>query len=85
MFNVTYLNPLNGKRALLIDNVDQEQAEAVKAKFGNPADAAHYLPEVEIESACLKPWVGACPHTTANMACRQCRTKHGANYDQRAA
>jgi hypothetical protein len=30
-----------------------------------------------------EPYRGACPHTTANMACRICREKHGDDYDQR--
>lgn len=48
-------------------------AALVRAILGVPA----------VEQTPKGPWRGACEHTTANMACRLCRDKHGEDYDRR--
>jgi hypothetical protein len=47
---VTYFNQLTLTRFVLIDNVDQETADAVLAKFGNPKDKSYFLLGVTIEA-----------------------------------
>jgi len=48
---VTYLNPLDNRRHTLIDNIDEETADAVVLKFGDTGDQFHRLPEVRKERA----------------------------------
>lgn len=46
---VTFWNPLANRRGLLLDDVTQEQAEAIVARFGDKSDPNTYLPELAIE------------------------------------
>lgn len=52
-----------------------------RRKFGKDC---YVQPRAVPASRDTEPYRGACPHTTANMACQQCRNAHGADYDQRA-
>jgi hypothetical protein len=47
---VTFWNQLAGRRGVLLDNLTQEEAKVVAAKFSNPADKFSYLPDVQIET-----------------------------------
>lgn len=49
------------------------------------ARASEALAASRVDQPAAAPWRGACPHTTANTACRICCEKHGADYDQRTA
>lgn len=46
---VTFWNPLAGRRGVVLDGLTEEEAQAVAAKVSDPADPFHYLPEVRIE------------------------------------
>lgn len=50
-FNVTYLNPLDGKRHVLVDDVTKAEADAVLAKCSNRKGAPEwYMPAARIEA-----------------------------------
>jgi hypothetical protein len=46
---VTYLNFMDNKRHVLVDQVTQEEAEAIVEKWGNKKDPNFYMPEIKIE------------------------------------
>jgi hypothetical protein len=48
-WQVSYLNPLTGRRHVLVDDIDEATADAVVARFGPDADEFHRLPEVRKE------------------------------------
>ena len=48
-FDVTFFNPLAGRRGILIDDVSESEADAVIAKFSDKKDKFHFLPEVRKE------------------------------------
>lgn len=52
-WTVTYLNPVTGKRHVLIDDIDDTTADAVMRKFGDQGDEFHRLPGLRKESAAL--------------------------------
>jgi hypothetical protein len=47
---VTYLNPMNGERFTLIDDVDVDTATRVIGRFGDEDHRAYYLPGLIIET-----------------------------------
>lgn len=51
LYNVTFFNPLKGARGILIDNVSEEEADAVVARFSDKKTPELYLPEVCKERA----------------------------------
>ena len=48
---VTFFNETAGRRGVLVDNVDKQTAEAVKARFSDKRDRFTYLPQVRVELA----------------------------------
>lgn len=50
-FNVTFFNPLSGRRGLLLDNVTEDQADSIVARFSDKSNKFEYLPEVRKEAA----------------------------------
>jgi len=50
-FFVTYYNALLDRRCTLIDNLDEETADAVVEKYGDNGDKFHRMPEVRKERA----------------------------------
>jgi hypothetical protein len=50
-FNVTFYSSLAGRRGTLIENVTEEQADAVVARFSDKSNMFEYLPEVRKEAA----------------------------------
>ena len=50
-FNVTFWNELAGRRGILIDDVTEEQADAVVQRFSDKSNKSEYLPEVRKEPA----------------------------------
>lgn len=51
MFKVTFYNVLAGRRGVLIEDVTEEQADAVVARFSDESNKFEYLPEVRKEAA----------------------------------
>lgn len=52
-FLVSYFNPGTGQRHTLIDDINEETADAVVARFGEEGDRFHRLPEVRKERAAI--------------------------------
>lgn len=50
MATVTYMNFIDGKRHVLIDDVDLETAHAVAASWSDPREPNYYLNDVEVEA-----------------------------------
>lgn len=48
-WKVTFFNELAGRRGLLLDDLTDEEAQAVEAKFGDRDQPMFFLPEVRIE------------------------------------
>ena len=48
-YRVAYTNALDGKRRVLVGNVDMATAVAVKARFGNKKDRSFYMGTLFIE------------------------------------
>ncbi len=51
LFNVTFFSALANRRGTLIDNVTEEQADAIVARFSDKSNKFEYLPEVRKEPA----------------------------------
>lgn len=51
LFNVTFYNPMKGERGIVIDNVTEEEADAVVARFSDKSFPEWYLTEVRKERA----------------------------------
>ena len=56
---VTYFNTGTGQRHTLIDNIDEETADAVVMRFGDKGDKFHRLPEVRKECAAIAKATGS--------------------------
>lgn len=48
---VTYFNPMTGQRHVLIDNIDEQTADAVVQRFGDNGKEFCRMPEVRKEQA----------------------------------
>jgi hypothetical protein len=49
MFKVTYLNPLDNKRYVLSDDLNESDAKELAARWSDKKQHAYYLPGIKVE------------------------------------